>query len=119
MAIHRSIIKNQGNTAVAKHFNQAQHSTEDLQICLLDNSPNTKSNPIRTKEAAWIALLDTVNNGINERDDANQTLHPETIRAIKHFNHSITCWPHLLHNQLHMQQNDLSQYRRIIINAKR
>ena len=43
MALHRSSIKHRGNTAVAKHFNLAHHTSNDLQTFLLDRSPNTKT----------------------------------------------------------------------------
>ena len=116
MTIHRSSIKNKGNTAVAKHFNLLEHSDQLISLSIMDDTPKTSSNPIKLREAAWIGRLSTIIDGINERDETAQILNLHTMKCIMHFNHSNKCWPYMLHQTQDIKQETLSKYKRVIIN---
>ena len=116
MTTHRSTITKHGNTAIAKHFNQPHHNPHtDMIISVLDATPNNLNNPIKIKEASWIAKLQTIVNGINERDEATHLLNPHTVKIISHFSHSNTCWPSFTHRSKEVQQDKLDKYKRVIL----
>jgi hypothetical protein len=56
MSIHHSSIAKKGNTAIAKHINQPGHNaTQDMEISIMDTTPDTSQNPSKITEASWIA----------------------------------------------------------------
>jgi peptide-methionine (R)-S-oxide reductase len=119
MTIHRSSIVKKGKTAVAKHFNRPDHDAKDnFKISILDASINTSDNPIKIKEAIWIAKLQTITHGINERDDAIQVLNTHTYKITSHFNHSSNCWPYFIHTTKKIEQDNMDRFKRIIIGKK-
>jgi hypothetical protein len=82
----------------------------------MDDTPDSRTNPIRLREAAWIGRLSTINKGINERDETAHTLSMHTMKCITHFNHSPNCWPYMTHHTENVKQDSLSKYKRVIIN---
>jgi hypothetical protein len=116
MTTHRSTIKCNGNTALAKHFTKCTQPTPQMQISILDDSPDNANNPIKIKEASWMGRLASINKGINERDETYQVLNQHTMPITSHFNHSKTCWPHFTHKLVTTVQDDMSRFKRVIIN---
>jgi hypothetical protein len=117
LTTHRSSIKMKGKTAVAKHFNQADHlGTDNFEISILDASENKTTNPIKIKEASWIAKLNAITEGINERDESIMILGIHTEKIISHFNHSKQCWPYIIHHTVKTIQDNMSRFKRVIIN---
>jgi hypothetical protein len=117
MTTHRSTINKHGHTAIAKHFNQPHHNPQkDMSISILDATPDRPSNPIKIKEASWIAKLQTIVYGINERDEATHLLNPHTAKIVSHFSHSNTCWPAFNHRSKEIKQDNLDKYKRVILN---
>jgi acetyltransferase-like isoleucine patch superfamily enzyme len=119
MTIHRSSIAHQGRNAIAKHFNNncTNKAPNKYAISILDSSMDTRNNPIKIKEATWIGRLNTITEGINERDEAVQLLNPHTLKIISHFNHSNTCWPYMTHVTNQITQDNMKRYQRVIINS--
>ena len=63
---HRSDIRHEENTSVAKHFNQDGHSMEDLTIMIIDQEDSDKK--LRERERYWIKKLKTkAPHGLNRR----------------------------------------------------
>jgi hypothetical protein len=119
MTIHRSSINTKGKTAVAKHFNRPDHTGKgDFVISILDASYNCPDNPIKIKEAIWIAKLQTITQGINERDEATQILNVHTHKISSHFNHSRQCWPYFIHTTSKVEQDNMNRFRRVILKKK-
>jgi hypothetical protein len=117
-SIHRSSIAHQGKNAIAKHFNTCTNKAQNkYKTLILDSSMDTPNNPIKIKEATWIARLSTITEGINERDEAIQLLTPHTLKIISHFNHSNTCWPYMTHVFKQITQDNMKRFQRVIINS--
>jgi predicted GIY-YIG superfamily endonuclease len=111
IAIHKSSIKRKDNTAIAKHFNQKGHATHaHLKVTILDTSANIDQ--LKTKEALWIDKMNLINQGINERDEANFKLHPDTNITARHFKHSKNSYPYFTTVVTKILYNPLSQFKR-------
>jgi hypothetical protein len=114
MAIHRSTIKKQSNTSVAKHFNLENHPQNGMKVAIPDHCNDIQN--LKQREAIWIDLLNTLHTGLNQRDEVTVTLHTDTLPAARHFKHSPTCWPYFLHSVKNIQQDDLKRFQRVILN---
>ena len=91
---HKTTIHKNKPSPVATHFNQDDHNINLMQIAILEHCPTATLQTLRTKEAMWIHLLDTVQNGMNAKDETNIVLDPHTVNIMNHFQHSLTCTPY-------------------------
>ena len=91
---HKTTIHKDKPSPVALHFNKDDHNINHLELAILEHCPTASLQTLRTKEAMWIHLLDTLNNGLNAKDETNIVLDPHTINITHHFQHSITCTPY-------------------------
>ena len=60
---HRSDIRHEEKTSVAKHFNLPGHSMEDLTIMIIDQEDDVTT--LREREGYWINELGTKACGLN------------------------------------------------------
>lgn len=94
---HKSAVKNVKNTAIANHFNKT-HKIEDMEIGILDKVNTANTHSLKIREAAWIKELKTIEDGINERDERDLTLKPDTIRCSGHYKHNRKALPYFIMN---------------------
>ena len=100
-----SSIRNWKNTSIAMHFNDGVHKYEDdFRIGIIDQNV-TPNEDLRIREGIWIGLLDTVNRGLNERNEL-------------HFNHSTTCMPYTVPRIEEVRTLDLKAHRRNVLAPK-
>ena len=105
---HISSIKNHKDTSVARHFNSPDHCIDHLAIGILD-SKNINTNELKFREGAWIYLLNTIYEGINQRDEANVQLDHQVLLLHSHYRHSTTCLPYMI-SSLSAQRLDMLQH---------
>ena len=68
MSNHLSAIINWKDTSLANHFVTAGHTlTDHFKVGIIDQEINTLEE-IHIREGVWIGLLNSVNNGLNERN---------------------------------------------------
>jgi hypothetical protein len=100
------------NTSVAQHFLMEGHEiSKHFRVAIMDNCKGGEAICIR--EWYWISALNTVNNGINLREESNLTMDYQTIMHARHFQHSKTCLPYFLINLMEVQTLSLIHTRGI------
>ena len=115
---HLSNIRLWKNTSVAQHFLIEGHEiSKHFRVAILDNCKGGEATRIR--EGYWISALNTVNNGINLREESNLTMDYQTIMHARHFQHSTTCLPYFLTNLMEVRTLSLQHYKRNLLNPKR
>jgi hypothetical protein len=117
LASHLSNIANRKSTSVAKHFNSAGHVKTDIQVGIIDTAHNTID--LKLKEAHWIRTLQTIQNDINKKNEANSQIDYQLSAAATHFRHSKSCFPYLTDQILEITTLNLNSYKRIMIPKRR
>jgi hypothetical protein len=111
MLNHLSSIRNWKTTSIALHFNDGKHKVEeDFRIGILDHNVMLNED-LRIREGVWIGLLDSVNNGINQRNELSISIDYQVFTYFKHYNHSATCLPYILSQMEEVRTLDLKTYR--------
>jgi hypothetical protein len=80
-----------------------------LKFGIIDQSQSNKNLHIR--EGLWISTLQSVNRGINEREEANK-LDYQAMYYSKHFQHSTTCLPFMTSRITNVSTLALKPYKR-------
>jgi hypothetical protein len=113
LSAHLSNIRRFKNTSIARHFNGPDHIVQrDLKIAIIDViAPSI--NGLNIREATWIHHLDTISNGINEKDEARIGLDYQTLAVAQHFRHSKTCLPKITSTIIDISTLSLNQYKRL------
>ena len=83
------------------HFREPDHTIDHLKIGILDRGDTKEA--LDYKEAYWIHTLQTVEYGLNRRDERDINLTIQTTHIAKHFRHSKHCFPYITS---HIQQVD-------------
>ena len=109
---HLSSIRNQKDTSIAKHFNQQHHDYQaHLKLGILDTQ-NVTTEELKIREGVWIYLLDTITDGINQRDESNTQLDFQALFLQTHFRHSKTCLPYIIPTLTAQRPDDLQRFKR-------
>ena len=66
MNVHRSDIKHRKDTSVAAHFNQGDHSADDMQVMGIETD-FADSEARSERKHYWISTLDTWQKGMNKK----------------------------------------------------
>ena len=96
LAGHKSAAKNLTPYTMGTHFREPDHTIEDLKMGILDICKDKEG--LNYREALWIHTLQTVDLGMNRRDERNLTLTIQTTHITNHFKHSTTCMPYVTSN---------------------
>jgi hypothetical protein len=112
---HLSSIRNGKNTSTARHFCNDQHNVDThFKVGILDRDINSLDET-KIREGVWIGILDSVNNGLNERNELLIQLDYQIFTLFKHFNHSHTCLPYLTAHVNDVRTLNLNTHRRTLI----
>jgi hypothetical protein len=110
---HLSNIRKYKNTSIARHFNSPDHNVaRDFKIGIIDVIAPSISG-LNIREATWIHHLDTIADGINEKDEARISLDYQTLAVAHHFRHSSTCLPKIISKIIDISTLSLQHYKRL------
>jgi hypothetical protein len=113
LSAHLSNIRKMKNTSISRHFNAHDHIVmRDLKISLLDHIKPSNSG-LNIREAAWIHTLNTIAEGINEKDEARCSLEYQTLAIARHFRHSISCLPVVIPRMINITTLNLQLFKRV------
>ena len=101
---HKHNAKNMSPYTMGTHFREPEHSINDLKIGILDTGDSKMA--LDYKEAFWIHILETVDKGLNRRDERDKKLTIQTTHITKHFNHSNTCFPYIISHIHQLSDNN-------------
>ena len=101
---HKNSIKRKTNTGLSEH---AQEHGWNVTVSILDSNPNWTKEDLQIREAIWIAMLRTINHGLNKKDEYHKHISNHTLYTVKHFNHSRTCLPYLTSNVTDVTEQEL------------
>jgi hypothetical protein len=119
MSNHISTIKTWKNTSIARHFITHGHDIDiHFKIGIIDQISGDVSQ-LRIREGFWIYQLQTVTKGINEKEEANDIMDYQIINYTKHFRHSKSCTPYMIHTLKSMFTDQLKPYRRCILKPRK
>ncbi len=90
---HLSHIRKLKTHGVSIHFQN--HGLENLKIGILESRPNATQSELNIIEAYWIYKLDTINTGLNNRDESKYHIDQHVMNACRHLQHSADCCPYL------------------------
>ena len=97
---HRLAARKNKNFKVSKHF--YTHGVENMSIGILETDATATAHQLKVMEAFWINTLDTINNGLNSKDESITVLNQHAIKAVSHFTHSAQCTPYIV---AHIEEN--------------
>ncbi len=80
-------------TQICQHFNQ--HGIDNFEIAILESRTTVDANELSIMESYWIHWLDTLNSGLNSKDEVRIHLDNHVIKASTHFHHQQDCFPYL------------------------
>ena len=92
-ANHKTGIINKTRTAISSHFNEYDHTLRDLKLGIIDQTTDTTG--LKYREAFWIHKMDTLDLGINRRNEREHNLSIHTTHISEHYQHSTTCTPYI------------------------
>ena len=92
---HKSAINTGKKFAVSQHYAQEGHSSDDMTIGILDTCDDPQG--LDYKEAFWIHHLQTIELGLNRKNERDTVLTLQTTHAALHYLHSTTCTPYITH----------------------
>ncbi len=102
---HLSSIRKQKKFAISSHFHR--HGIENLEVGILECRMDASTEDLRSMEAYWINRLNTLEEGLNTKNEVDIILNNHLTIAIKHYQHSVNCFPYITHRILETRQDHL------------